>query len=112
MSAAFSKTRRRTALAAVSALLPIAVHAQDRLVGTSAVGTGITTDVVQFGGNGYGQPGAAGRDSIRLRSIAQLIDFQRLQCLQRAPRPGSTPRRQGGSERDRSPQRRPRRRIR
>ena len=71
MSAAFSTTRRM-ALAAVTSLMPVAASAQDRLVGTSALGAGVTTDMVRFGGNGYTQPGGAGGDSIRLRSIAQL----------------------------------------
>ena len=79
MSAAFSKTRRRIAraaslssVAAGLALVPTAARAQDRLVGTSAVSAGVTTDVVRFGGNGYAQPGGAGQDSIRLRSISQI----------------------------------------
>lgn len=72
MSAAFSKTRRRVALAATAALLPAVAQAQDRLIGTSALGAGVTADVVQFGGQGYMQPGGAGRDSIRLRSISQI----------------------------------------
>ncbi len=80
MSAAASPTRRRLAraasraasLSALITLLPVAAQAQDRLVGTSALGAGVTADVVQFGGNGYAQPGGAGRDSIRLRSISQI----------------------------------------
>ena len=73
MSAAFSNTRRRLALAAAAAtLLPAVAQSQDRLVGTSALGAGVTADVIQFGGNGYTQPGGAGRDSIRLRSISQI----------------------------------------
>ncbi len=72
MSAAFSKTRRRIALAAMTAVLPASAHAQDRLIGTSALGAGVTAEVVQFGGNGFAQPGGAGRDSIRLRSISQF----------------------------------------
>jgi hypothetical protein len=72
VSAAFSKTRRRIALAAMTAVLPASAHAQDRLIGTSALGAGVTAEVVQFGGNGFAQPGGAGRDSIRLRSISQF----------------------------------------
>lgn len=72
MSAAFTKARRRIGLATIAALMPAGVQAQDRLVGTSALGAGVTADVVQFGGNGYAQPGVAGRDSIRLRSISQI----------------------------------------
>lgn len=72
MSAAFSKTRQRIALAAMTAVLPVSAHAQDRLIGTSALGAGVTAEVVQFGGNGFAQPGGAGRDSIRLRSISQI----------------------------------------
>lgn len=72
MSAAFSNVRRRIALAAAAALLPTVGQAQDRLIGTSALGAGVTADVIQFGGNGFTQPGGAGRDSIRLRSISQF----------------------------------------
>ncbi|WP_373061127.1 hypothetical protein [Gemmatimonas sp.] len=76
MSAALATTRRRIALAAsltaVTTLLPAAAHAQDRLIGTSALGAGVTSDVLRFGGNGYWQPGGAGRDSIQLRSISQI----------------------------------------
>ena len=72
MSAIHSSTGRRIALAAVTTLLPAVAQAQDRLVGTSALGAGVTTDVIQFGGKGYMQGGGAGRDSIRLRSITQV----------------------------------------
>lgn len=72
MSAIRSSTGRRIALAAVTTLLPAVGQAQDRLVNTSALGAGVTTDVIQFGGKGYTQAGGAGRDSIRLRSITQV----------------------------------------
>ena len=72
MSATRTKTRRHVAIAALTALLPAGARAQDRLIGTSALGAGVTADVVQFGGNGYAQPGGAGRDSIRLRNLSQV----------------------------------------
>lgn len=46
MSAAFSNVRRRIALAAAAALLPTVGQAQDRLIGTSALGAGVTADVI------------------------------------------------------------------
>jgi hypothetical protein len=65
-------TARTLARALPALLLPTVLHAQDRLVGTAALGTGVTAEGIRFGGSGYMQPGATGRDSVRLRSIAQL----------------------------------------
>ncbi len=67
-----TSSMRWIALALPSLLLPTVVRGQDRLVGSSALGVGVTTDVIQFGGNGFLQGGGAGRDSIRLRNISQL----------------------------------------
>lgn len=65
-------TAQSLARALPALLLPAVLHAQDRLVGTSALGTGVTAEGIRFGGSGFMQPGATGRDSVRLRSIAQL----------------------------------------
>jgi hypothetical protein len=54
------------------ALTPALLSAQDRLIGTGAIGAGVTVDAISFGNGGYQQPGTPGRDSIRLRSIQQL----------------------------------------
>lgn len=63
----------RALLAGVSALLlPAVLEAQDRLIGTGVVAAGATADVITFSGLGYQQPGVAGGDSIRLKSIQQF----------------------------------------
>ncbi|MCE2899862.1 MAG: hypothetical protein ACK5XT_06970 [Gemmatimonas sp.] len=64
--------RRSVALFPAVALTPALLSAQDRLIGTGALGVGATVDAISFGGVGFQQPGAAGRDSIRLRSIQQF----------------------------------------
>ncbi len=59
-------------LSAAFAATPATAHAQDRLIGSGALGVGATAEAVRFGGSGFFQPGVAGRDSIRLRSIEQI----------------------------------------
>lgn len=59
-------------LAIVMVALPSGASAQDRLIGTGVLAVGGTTDFLRFGGVGFQQPGAMGRDSIRLKQIEQF----------------------------------------
>lgn len=54
------------------AAVPSVATAQDRLLGTGAVGVGATIETVRFGGDGLKQAALTGSDSIRLKSIQQI----------------------------------------
>ncbi|HEY0928771.1 MAG TPA: hypothetical protein VGE27_02530 [Gemmatimonas sp.] len=63
---------RASTLLAAGLAVPSLASAQDRLIGTGVLAVGGTADMVSFGGVGYQQPGAMGRDSIRLKRIDQF----------------------------------------
>ncbi|MBL0938784.1 MAG: hypothetical protein IBJ03_07805 [Gemmatimonadaceae bacterium] len=72
-SSAVLRCAARAILAGMSGLLlPAALEAQDRLIGTGVIAAGGTADVISFGGIGFQQPGVGGRDSIRLKNIEQF----------------------------------------
>lgn len=67
-----SRCAARALLAGMSGLLlPAALEAQDRLIGTGIIAAGATADVINFGALGFQQPGIGGRDSVRLKRIEQ-----------------------------------------
>lgn len=60
------------AVGTMSAFAGSALQAQDRLVSTGVVAIGATADGIRIGKGGYTQPGALGRDSVRVRNIDQV----------------------------------------
>jgi hypothetical protein len=66
---------RRLRLPALLAIAPLALaapaHAQDRLLGLRAAGSGVTFETLRLG-DGVAQPSLVGGDSLRVRSLTQL----------------------------------------
>jgi hypothetical protein len=64
--------RLPAALLAVPGALPMALHAQDRLLGLRAAGASVSAEAVWFGGAGVPQASVVGGDTVRLTRATQL----------------------------------------